>query len=65
LPFGQAPNSASNKNSQAQLVQKHQLWLARAWFAGQAFQSRHIKHAQRFFSISYFLGVEIKKNFSL
>jgi hypothetical protein len=60
--LGQAPHSKSNKkNSSARLKpyknikQGHwpfrtELWLARAWFAGQAFQSRHIKHALKEYS---------------
>jgi hypothetical protein len=57
LPFGQAPHCESNKKkASARLTWcknikqglwpfRTELWLARAWFAGQAFQSRHIKHA--------------------
>jgi hypothetical protein len=55
--LGQAPHSESNKKKASarlkpytNIKQGHwpvrtELWLARAWFAGQAFQSRHIKHA--------------------
>jgi hypothetical protein len=54
--LGQAPHSESNKKKASarlkpytNIKQGHwpfrtELWLARAWFAGQAFQSRHIKH---------------------
>jgi hypothetical protein len=55
--LGQAPHSESNKKKASARLQPYnnikqghwpfrtELWLARAWFAGQAFQSRHIKHA--------------------
>jgi hypothetical protein len=55
--LGQAPHSESNKKKASARFKPYknikqglwpfrtELWLARAWFAGQAFQSRHIKHA--------------------